>query len=183
MKRIIFYACVAAAAIFPFVGNAKDAPAPAGGQKPQIENFGNWDVRCFPVKSLSPCDAFFSTIRKKTRQRVSSVSVAYIPSKNQFVMRIAVPAGISLANGVVIAAGSYTSAKLPFRRCDRGGCYVEMVVGNDMINALKNAGNAKAHLNVATLRGQRLGLPLSLNGFGQVLDQMVSEARAKASNP
>ena len=62
------------------------------GSDGQTKPFGDWTVRCFPVKSPSPCDMFELLANKKdTRQRVMSVSIAYLPANDRHVIQIAVP--------------------------------------------------------------------------------------------
>jgi invasion protein IalB len=173
VKRILL------TAVCLLLGSTLAEPAIAVAQaKPEVQYFDNWEVRCFPIKSTTPCDMLFATVRKGTGARIASVSIAYAPSQNHYVMQIAVPYGIALPDGLVIAAGSFKSAKLPFRRCDRMGCYVEMAVGEDLINALKVSNDGT--LNVVADRGKPVSLGISLKGFGTAHDAMVSSANDKA---
>jgi invasion protein IalB len=186
VRRIALPALFVLTGILPIAANGAPTSSPAvvhaegtnTNNKPQIETFGDWDVRCFPIKSPSPCDAFFAMVRKQTGQRILSVSIAFSPSQKRYLAQFAVPFGVSLADGLVIATDSFTSARMQYRRCDRGGCYVEIVMAPELIDALKAAANAT--LKVASVGGQAVSFKLSLKGFGQAHDAMVDHAKKKA---
>ncbi len=170
------------AAPAPDKPQAEPAAQPAAAsEKPQVQFFDNWEVRCFAVKSASPCDMLFAQVRKGTEQRIVSVSIAYVPSRSVYVMQIAVPYGIALSEGLVIAAGTYRTGKLTFRRCDGTGCFVEMEVGDDLINGLKGA--TDGNLTVVADRGKPVSFDLPLKGFAAAQQAMVSLAAQKAVAP
>jgi invasion protein IalB len=171
---------IGAAAAKQAVPPAPSSTAAATAGKPEVSYYGDWAVRCFPVKSVSPCDMLFATVRKNTTMRVTSVSIAYVPSKNSYMMQIAVPLGIDLAQGVVVAAGQYNSGKLLVRRCDRSGCFVEMAASPDLIQGLESNSDQGGQLKVVAEGGKPLSLAMSLKGFAQARQAMMSGARAKA---
>lgn len=156
------------------------SPAPAQTSAPTLENFGDWDVRCFPVKSASPCEAIYLAVEKQTRQRVTGVTVVYSPSQDHYVMQVAVPLGVAIPDGLVIQTSKFTTGKLPFRRCDEAGCYVETGIDSKMIDALKGASASQANLAIAWANGKKAQLPLSLKGFGDAVAEMVKQARERA---
>lgn len=183
MKRVLLIASlVVAAASTAFAASA--VPGMQGaGNKPEVSYFGDWAVRCFPIKSASPCDMLFATVRKNTAQRVTSVSIAYVPSKGTYLMQVAVPLGIDLGQGVVIQAGGYSTQKLTVRRCDQSGCFVEMGVGNDLIEGLSQNSDQGGQLKVVATGGKPVSLAMSLKGFSAAHQAMVDGARQKASAP
>ncbi len=151
--------------------------APSG--PPEVKNIGDWIVRCFPINSPSPCDMFQEQDAKETRQRVVSVSIAFIPNLDRHAIQIAVPLEVSLPKGLVIQTDSFTSKALPFRRCDRMGCYVEMPIDNGAIANLSKSGPA-GKIKIVADSGKSFDLALSLKGFAAAHDSMVEQARAKA---
>ncbi len=178
---ILAFALLAAAP-----GLAAAAPSPSGAAAPStpaqtsnqgIENFGDWDVRCFPVKSASPCEAIYLAVEKRTHQRVTGLTVVYAPAQDRYVMQVAVPLGVSIADGLVIQTSTFTTAKLPFRRCDEGGCYIETAINTKMIDALKGASASEALLAIVWADGKKATLPFSLKGFGDAVAEMVKLAR------
>jgi invasion protein IalB len=156
---------------------APAAQAPAG--QPEVKTIGDWIVRCFPINSPSPCDMFQEQDTKENRQRVVSVSIAFIPSLDRHAIQVAVPLEVSLPKGLVIQTDAFTSKPLPFRRCDRMGCYVEMPIDNAAIANLSKSGpNGK--IKVVADNGKSVELNLSLKGFSAAHDSMAEQARAKA---
>jgi len=158
---------------------AAPAAASAPPARPEVKPVGDWFVRCFPVQSPSPCDIFFEEDAAQTRQRILSVSVAYVPSLDRHALQITVPLEISIPKGVVIQTDSYTSPVMRYRRCDRNGCYVEMAVDNALIESLSKSGPA-AKVNIVADSGKSYALNFSLKGFAAAHDDMASQARAKA---
>ena len=76
--------------------------------------FQDWLVRCPAAPQSGPCDAVQLLIEPKSKQRVLSISVAYELGKGQHVVRIVLPLGVWLPNGVTIVdlAGSTGSPSL-----------------------------------------------------------------------
>ncbi|MBL6937644.1 MAG: invasion associated locus B family protein [Alphaproteobacteria bacterium] len=157
---------------------AQEAPPAAPVQPSETKPFGDWTVRCYPVKSPSPCDMFELLANKQTQQRVLSVSIAYVPARDAHVIQIAVPLGVSIPRGLLLASDSYTSPVLKYRRCDRGGCYVEMLMQNDAVTALAGAGTS-AKVKVFAVSGKEFDIPFSLNGFSDAHGAMQDLARKK----
>lgn len=157
---------------------APAAPA-AAASRPEVKTVGDWFVRCFAVQSPSPCDMFQELDDQRTRQRVLSLSIAYVPSLDRHALQVTVPLEISIPRGLTIQTDSYTSPVLKYRRCDRNGCYVEMAVDNGLIESLGKSGPA-GKINIVADSGKSYALNFSLKGFAQAHDDMASQARAKA---
>jgi invasion protein IalB len=157
------------------------SPALAAAAPPaqQMERYDDWQMRCFAVKSVSPCDAFFGTFQKTTGLRIATVSIAYAPARRSYLMQIAVPFGIAVQQGVVVKAGDFKSATLEVRRCDRNGCYVEGGVDGALIEALAANDGRKGSLDVVADGGKPVSLLLSLKGFAKAHEAMVKAAREK----
>ncbi|HKD47719.1 MAG TPA: invasion associated locus B family protein [Rhizomicrobium sp.] len=160
---------------------APAAPAAPPAQ-PEVKNIGDWLVRCYPAQSQSPCDMYQQQNDAKSQQRVLAVSIAYIPHLDKHAIQISVPLGVSIPRGLVLQAGTYNSAVLPYRRCDRTGCYVEMLIDNTTIDQL-NHGGSDALIKVTADDGKNYQLKLSLNGFTAAHDSMAEQAKAKAKAP
>jgi invasion protein IalB len=157
---------------------AQQAPA-AGNAPPEVKTVQDWFVRCFPIQSPSPCDMFQELDSQTTKQRVLSLSVAYVPSLDRHALQITVPLDISIPKGMTIKTDNYTSPVLKYRRCDRNGCYVEMAVDNSLVESLAKSGPA-AKINIVADGGKAYSLNFSLKGFAEAHDDMVAQTRAKA---
>jgi invasion protein IalB len=182
MKHILFGAfagiLLASGAALAQQAPAPDA-APAGPGRPEVKTVGDWFVRCYPVQSPSPCDVFQELDNQTTRQRVLSISIAYVPSLDRHAIQITVPLEVSLPRGLTIQTDSYTSPVLKYRMCTREGCFVQMAVDNAMIESLTKAGPA-GKINIVADSGKIYGLNFSLKGFAAAHDDMANQNRAKA---
>jgi invasion protein IalB len=93
---------------------------------------------------------------------------------------VSVPLEVSLAKGVVIQTDSYTSPTLKYRMCTRDGCYVQAPVDNDLVASVaKSTGGAR--VNVVGDDGKTYPIGFSLKGFSQAHDDMVAQAKVKAT--
>jgi invasion protein IalB len=187
LKRLIPLALFAAA---PAMAQAVDAgQAPNSTQQVSNANmsvnetYNDWTVRCFQVKSIAPCDMVLVASNKQTNQRVLLVSIAYVPSKDSFAMQMIVPLGVSFAKGMGLAAGNKSLSGVAFNRCERDGCYVEIAVPAETLDALTKVGDATTISLTPYGKTDAVKLPLSLKGFGDALDKMKGYARTKATNP
>jgi invasion protein IalB len=159
---------------------AATAAAAAAAQQFSInQNVGDWVVRCVltSVKSPAPCEVLQSTVNKDTQQRISSMSIAYVPSRETYAMQIVVPTGVALAKGLTLAP---TLNAVKFTRCERDGCYVEMLIDNAAITSLGGAGKTATIGVVGYGRANEIKLPVSLTGFPEALDRMKTFARDRA---
>jgi invasion protein IalB len=155
-------------------------PAPLG--QPEIKNVGDWTVRCYPAQSASPCDMFQQQNDAQSQQRILALSIAYIPHLDRHAIQISVPLGVAIAPGAIIHAGSFSAPMMPYRRCDRGGCYVEMLIDNSVVDQLAHAGDS-ALVKIKADDGKNYDLKLSLNGFSAAHDSMTELAKQKAKAP
>src|SRR5258706_6148849 len=177
--------------MLPIIALAQQPPAPATPPPPADpnaaaaqqfsinQNVGDWVVRCVltSVKSPAPCEILQSTVNKDNQQRISSLSIAYVPSRETYAMQIVVPTGVALAKGLTLAP-SLNAVK--FTRCERDGCYVEMLIDNAAIASLASAGKAATIGVVGYGRDNEIKLPVSLTGFPEAMDRMKTFAKDRA---
>jgi invasion protein IalB len=155
------------------------APAqPAQPAPTETKHIGDWLVRCFNVKSPSPCDMFELLAEKKSGRRLMSITLAYLPKQDRHAMQINVPLGVSLQKGLVVHTDAVTSPALHYRRCDRGGCYVEGIIDNGFVDSLARNSNG-AKIKLVSFDGRAFNLAFSLNGFAEAHNALVELAKAK----
>jgi invasion protein IalB len=147
---------------------------------PQAKMFGDWAVRCYASANVSPCEMQELVTQNKTGERVMSTSIAYAPAQNRYVLQLTVPLGVSLAKGARIVAQGYNGAPMAFRRCDRGGCYVEGLIDTKTLDALA-AASGPGKIEITSPDGRTIDLPFSLNGFVEARRTMTDLAREKSS--
>jgi len=177
MRFILSAAC---AGLLLSCGGAVAQQADAGPGRPEIKPVGDWFVRCFPIQSPSPCDMFQELDSPASKQRVLSISLAYVPGVDRHAIQIMVPLEIAIQKGVTIKTDSFTSPQLKYRRCDRNGCYIETPVDNNFVEAIGRSGGEKGKVNIVADNGKSYALDFYLKGFSAAHDDMVSQARAKA---
>ena len=162
-----------------------DPNAPPAPQFSVNQPFGDWAVRCAltTVKSPAPCDVIQLTVNQDTKQRIMSFSLAFVPSRDAYAIQVIVPTGVALARGRTIGTGDRPLTAVKYNRCERDGCYVEMLVDSPTIAALAAASGDGKSTNVTVVSyGQfnDINLPVSLTGFQQAFDRMRTLARDRA---
>ncbi len=161
-----------------FAQDAPEAPLP----KPEVKTIEDWQVRCYPVQSAAPCDMFQEQGDAQTQRKILSVSLSYVPSMDRHALVVNVPLDVSIAKGVVLQTDSYKSPTLKYRTCTRDGCFVQTPVDSALVDAVaKSSGDGK--VNVVGDDGKTYAFKFSLKGFAQAHDDMVAQAKAKASKP
>ena len=159
---------------------APQTQPPQAAQQPtptDVKVFGDWVVRCFPVKAPAKCDIFQATIDKPSQKLIVSTSIAYAPGLNGYVAKIVVPLGIKIAAGATITSDAYKSGTLAFTRCENDGCYIEGPLDTALIEKLN--GGKTASIVVTLLTGRHVPLPVSLKGFSDAAAAMKTLAIQK----
>jgi invasion protein IalB len=146
-----------------------------------MKSFSGWDVRCYPVATPAPCDIWEAIGFKKSNRLAASVSVVYIPSRDEYLMQLIVPLEVDLAKGLKIVSGGFTSPMVPYHHCDRIGCFVGVAGSNAIIEALKNQSVMKLH--VEFFRGKPMDIGVPLKGFQEAKAEMMTLAKQKAATP
>jgi invasion protein IalB len=162
-----------------------DPNAPPAPQFSVNQPFGDWAVRCAleTVKSPAPCDVIQLTVNQDTKQRIMSFSLAFVPSRDSYALQLIVPIGVALSKGVTVASGDRPLENIKYNRCERDGCYVELLVDTPTVAALQAMGGTGKSTNVTVYSyGQfkELPLPVSLNGFPEAMERMKTLARQRA---
>ena len=160
------------AAVMPALGQPPaPPPAPTVATKP----FQDWLVRCPTAPQAMPCDAVQLLVEPKSKQRILSVSVAYDVPNAKNVIRIVLPLGVWLPNGVTVVAGAVKLEKVAIRRCEPFGCVVEGLLDAKLQDAMRKGGDAK--IIVFDQANKPLDLKFSLAGFGEAQDYMIEETK------
>lgn len=178
-------AAAAALCLWAGAASAQDAPATAAAACPaqangaEIHCIGDWAVRCFTNQGTTRCD-MFEAVDDRSGQPVASMSITNIPSANKRAIQVLVPLGVSIQKGMQIVTDSYTTPVMPYRSCDRNGCYVAMLIEDPVLAKLGSAGpNAEIRI-VADATARTVNANFSLKGFSQALDLMTQLSKAKA---
>jgi invasion protein IalB len=152
----------------PAAADQSGAAAQAAQQFSINQNVGDWVVRC---------EVLQVTVNKDSKQRLSSLSIAYVPSRDAYAMQVVVPTGVSLAKGLILGP---SPNGMKFTRCERDGCYVEAVIDNSVITTLGKAGKSTNIAVVAYGKTDQIKFPVSLTGFTEAMDRMKSYSKDRA---
>jgi invasion protein IalB len=177
MMKSVLSAAFAGLLLSCGVAMAQQADA---ASRPEVKQVGDWFVRCFPIQSPSPCDMFQELDSPNTKQRVLSLSLAYVPSVDRHAIQILVPLDIAIQKGIVLKTDSFTSPMMKYSRCDRNGCYVETPVDNNFVEAIAKSTGEKGKVTIVADTGKTYNLDFFLKGFSAAHDDMAAQARAKA---
>jgi invasion protein IalB len=153
---------------------AQPAAADAAQTNPavaQSRTIGSWTVRCYRAPG-STCDVSQVAYERQQNLRVLGVSIAFVPERNLYSGRFIVPLVVSFAKGMTIKIGSFELPNLKYRRCEHDGCYVEGVLPSQMINAMTQSGVSKGAIEIASVNGKTVTIPIVLDGFADSLTQM-----------
>ncbi|HEY4264049.1 MAG TPA: invasion associated locus B family protein [Micropepsaceae bacterium] len=158
---------------------APPAAPPAPPQYSINQSVGDWVVRCVQttVKSPAPCEVMQTTVNKDNKQRISAFSLAYVPSRDAYAVQVVVPTGVALSKGLQLGT-ALNGAK--FNRCERDGCYVEMLLDNAAVASISGAGKSTTIGVVGYGQANEIKLPVSLTGFPEALDRMKGYAKDRA---
>lgn len=147
----------------------------------ETKHVGDWLIRCFPVKSITPCDMIYILEVKRTGQMMLSMRMAYAPSQDKELLMIGVPLGVSFARGLVVATDTGATSPMPYQHCDRTGCYVSSVMENNAIETIEHSAADKTKVTFAAMNGKSFSLPFPLNGFAEARQTMMQLAKGHAS--
>jgi invasion protein IalB len=176
MKRFLTLLVVAGALIAtPVLAQPATETKPAGPPPVVTKAFDDWLVRCPMSPQPMPCDAVQLLLEPKSKQRVLSVSVAYDQVKAAQVVRIILPLGVWLPNGVTVQAGGVKIDKVVVRRCEPFGCVVEGFLDAKLRDAMRKGGDAK--IVVYDQNQKPLDLKFSLKGYAAAEDHMTVETK------
>lgn len=182
-KRAIFGGVLALSLLTGFPVFAQSQQDQAQGQVAanETKHVGDWLVRCFPVKSVTPCDMIYILAVKKTGQMMLSMRIAYAPSQDKQLFMIGVPLGVSFAKGLIVSTDTGATSPMQYQHCDRTGCYVSTVMENNSVETIEHSAIDKTKVTFAAMNGKSFSLPFPLNGFAEARKTMMDLAKGHAT--
>ena len=174
MKTIVSGLAVGAALLASVAAASAQAPA-------DEKLIGDWRVSCNGQAAQAPCQMLQIVANKTTGAQVMVVSVVYLPANDVHLMQIFLPLGASLPRGVELKGDCFNSPKLPFSRCEQGGCVVVLPLNKEGIQNLSKAGES-TQVVFAFDGGKDVNVHMSLKGFADADENMAEQAKAKAKS-
>ena len=134
------------------------------------ETHGDWQVHCATDPAgLQECFIFQAVDMQANGERVMT-AVAAKPAGAEPLLRLTVPLGVLLPNGLNMAVDQVDLGTVGFLTCFVDGCMTQVTLTPDVLSSLK-AGN-QATVTIYDTVGQPAGLPLSLSGFTAAWDAL-----------
>ena len=139
------------------------------------ERFENWTLKCIkPVNSIERCEANQIIFNQK-QQPVAEISIIKLP-KGQVAAAAAtiiVPLETILSEGLVLAIQELEPKKYQFKFCNSLGCYSQIGLTDDEIEALQRKGKASIFLKHISSGDQQIVIPMSLDGFTKIFSNLI----------
>ena len=138
------------------------------------EQYGDWTHRCAhpkdPTKSAAAptCELAQSVQIKRSGKLVNVISLAVSraedkANKVKWALVAVTPLDVHLPSKFGVAAGKATVAAVPYRNCNRFGCWTVVLLDATIIGQFKAQNEAAALFR--TLDGKTVRIVFSLKGF------------------
>ena len=131
------------------------------------ERIKDWNLKCIePIDSIERCEANQIIFNQK-QQPVAEISIFKLP-KGQIAAAAAtiiVPLETVLNEGLVLEMQDLEPKKYQFKFCNSIGCYSQIGLTIEELEALKSKGKASIFLKHLSSGDQQIVIPISLSGF------------------
>ena len=131
------------------------------------ERIKDWNLKCIePIDSIERCEANQIIFNQK-QQPVAEISIFKLP-KGQIAAAAAtiiVPLETALNEGLVLEMQDLEPKKYQFKFCNSIGCYSQIGLTIEELEALKSKGKASIFLKHLSSGDQQIVIPISLFGF------------------
>ncbi len=139
--------------------------APASAQGVVRSQHGDWQMSCDtpPGASFEQC-AIIQNVTAENQPNVGlSVIVLKTADQQARLLRVLVPLGVLLPNGLGLNVDGQDMGRVAFVRCLPNGCIAEVIMDDDLLDVLRNG--QTAIFVVFKTPEEGIGIPVSLNGF------------------
>ena len=135
----------------------------------------DWNLKCIaPQNSIERCEANQIVVNDK-KQPVAEISIFKL-SDNQVAdaaATIIVPLETILTEGLILAIQDLEPKKYEFKFCNSLGCYSQIGLTREEVEALKNKEQAFIYLKHISSGDQQVIIPISLVGFTKTFSRVM----------
>ena len=138
------------------------------------ETYGAWELKCFRSEAEEdPCQ-MLQLLHEEGGKPIAEFSLVRLPEGNQAVAAatVAVPLGTLLGEGLKISVDGGRQKSYPFRFCTMVGCFAQIGLTQDDINAFKAGSTAVLQIVPAQAPDQKVDVSVSLEGFTAAFDNV-----------
>jgi len=145
-------------------------PAQAQGAIRSVHN--DWQVRCdTPPGAQGEQCALIQSVTAEDRANVGlTVIILKTADQKSRLMRVVAPMGVLLPSGLGLKIDNTDVGRAGFVRCLPNGCVAEVMLDDTLIGQLRTGKSATFIIFQTPEEG--IGIPLSLNGFGEGFDKL-----------
>ena len=154
------------------MGLALGLSATAQAQGVVKAQYGDWQMSCDtpPGASFEQC-AIIQNVTAEDQPNVGlSVIVLKTADQQARLLRVLAPLGVLLPNGLGLNVDGKDIGRVAFVRCLPNGCVAEVVLDDDLLKTLSDG--ETAIFVVFKTPEEGVGIPVSLNGFGEGFAQL-----------
>ena len=154
-------------------------PSLAESSEATVERFRDWTLQCLPEKGAQPetCAMIHEVLLENGRRlmavQVTETSTVANPGEPSLVVVLSLPLGVYLPSGVQFTIDDKPPLNLEFERCDRGGCYAGVVLGEALNAAMKGGVDSIVRFN--NLAGRTINAKVSLRGFTSAYNALLAK--------
>ncbi|VAW21320.1 Signal recognition particle GTPase [hydrothermal vent metagenome] len=154
-------------AILVFFGLFAAISAPVLAQGVVRAQYGDWQMSCDtpPGASFEQC-AIIQNVTAENQPNVGlSVIVLKTADQKARLLRVLVPLGVLLPNGLGLNVDGQDMGRVAFVRCLPNGCIAEVIMDDPLLKVLSEG--KSAIFVVFKTPEEGIGIPVSLNGFAK----------------
>lgn len=131
--------------------------------------FGDWQIVCKapPPGAKNEICAIVQSVTAEDRNNVGLTVYFQRFSDGRRVLRVFAPLGVLLPPGLGLKIDNKDVGHAPFVRCNPFACYAQVLAQEPLIEKMKTGKQAVFVIFQSEEAG--IGIPISLNGFGQAL--------------
>ena len=133
---------------------------------------GDWQIRCDtpPGAQTEQCALIQSVVAEDRSNAGLTVIVLKTADQKSRLMRVLAPLGVLLPSGLGLKIDKTDVGRAGFVRCLPNGCVAEVMLDDTLIGQLRTGKSATFIIFQTPEEG--IGIPLSLNGFGEGYDKL-----------
>lgn len=130
-----------------------------------------WKLDCGEAGGFSQttCRMMQTVIIKETGSPLLTAVIEARPDASGLSLLLKVPHGVLLAPGMQLQLAGMDPVALKFRLSDETGVFAATMLSDKMLGAMKTGDTLK--INVITSSGQKVGIPVTLEGFATAFDK------------
>lgn len=151
------------------------APMAIAQQQPNspefsTEQFEDWEVRCPTNAQPVICEMTQLVNSPQSSQPIMRVIMAYPQEIDTAAMIFLLPLGVRLAPGLQLVIDNGEPINFPYQVCQQQGCRADLPISETLRQKMRSGSTAT--VSVIGPRGNRLDLPVSLQGFTAADDRI-----------